>query len=78
MGNLWNCLKEVKPLVMFDGECRMALEPKQENLASSRIDLGYTEHFPVAELTSGCLKSCDSVLGDALDFHQGSQGSFHV
>ena len=25
--NLWSCLNEVKPLVIFDGECGMALEP---------------------------------------------------
>ena len=43
---------EVKPLVMFDGERRMALEPKQENRASSRIDLGYTELFHVAAVSS--------------------------
>ena len=27
--NLWSCLKEVKPIVMFDVERRMALEPMQ-------------------------------------------------
>ena len=25
-GNLWSCLKEVKPLVMYDGERGIALE----------------------------------------------------
>ena len=43
--NLWSCLKEVKPLVVFDGECRMALKPKQGNQASSRVDLGCMELF---------------------------------
>ena len=43
--NLWSCLKEVKSLVVFDGECRMVLEPKQGNRASSRVDLGYMELF---------------------------------
>ena len=52
MGNLWNCLKEVKPLVLFDGECRMALEPRQGNRSSSRVDVGYTELFLVAAVTS--------------------------
>ena len=34
-GNHWNCLKEVKPLVVCDVEGEMALEPMQENRASS-------------------------------------------
>ena len=51
-GNLWSCLKEVKPLVVFDGECGMALEPKQGNQASSRFDSGYKELFRVAVETS--------------------------
>ena len=77
MGNFWSSLKEVKPLVMFDGEWGMALEPMQWNRASSRVDLGYTELFRVAVVTSGSLWTCDSVLGDSLEFHQGSQGCFH-
>ena len=52
MGNLLNCLKEFKSLVMFDGECRMALEPRQGIRASSQLDLGYTELFHVAAVTS--------------------------
>ena len=28
-GNLWSCVKDVKPLVVFDKECCMALEPMQ-------------------------------------------------
>ena len=55
LGNIWSCLKEVKPLVVFDGECRMALEPRQGNTASSQVDLGYTELFSVAAVTSGSL-----------------------
>ena len=51
--NLWSCLTEVKPLVMFDGECGMPLEPMQANQASSRIDLVYTELFHVAAVISG-------------------------
>ena len=43
---------EVKPFVMFDGECGMALEPKQGNQASSLVDLGYKELFHVAVETS--------------------------
>ena len=54
-GNLWSCLKEVKPLVIFDRECGMALEPMQGNQASSQVDLGYTELFLVAVVISGAL-----------------------
>ena len=39
---------EVKPLFLFDGECKMALEPMQGNRASSRVDLGYKKLFPIA------------------------------
>ena len=51
-GNLWCCLKEVKPLVMFDGECRMALEAMHGNQASYQVDLGYTDLFHVPLVTS--------------------------
>ena len=77
-GNLWSCQKEVKPLVMFDGECGMALEPMQWNWASSRVDLEYTELFCIAVVTTGSLQTCDSVLADFLDFHHASQVSLHV
>ena len=50
-GNLWGCLKEVKPLVVFDGECGMALEPMQGNQASYRVDFEYTKLFSVAAVT---------------------------
>ena len=50
--NFWSCLKDVKPLVMFDGERTMALEPMQENLALSRLELGYTELFCIAAVTT--------------------------
>ena len=53
--NLWSCLKEVKPLVMFDGEPGMALEQMQGNWASCRFDLGYSELFYIAVVTSGSL-----------------------
>ena len=34
-GNLWSCLKEFKPLVVYDVEGRMELETMQRNRASS-------------------------------------------
>ena len=51
-GILWSCLKEVKPLGLYNVECSMALEPMQGNPASSRVDLGYNELFPIPALTS--------------------------
>ena len=30
-GKLWSCLKEVKPLIVYDGEWGIALEPMQGN-----------------------------------------------
>ena len=47
-GNLWSCLKEVKPLLVFDGECRVPLEPIQVKRASSRVDFAYTDLVRVA------------------------------
>ena len=43
--NLWSCLKKVKPLVVYDVECQMALEPMQRNWASSQVDLGTLSYF---------------------------------
>ena len=71
-------LKEVKPLVAYDVECERAMEPMQGKWASFCVDLGYTELFCIPELTSVYLLSCDSVLGDSLEFHQGNRGSLCV
>ena len=45
------------------------MEPMKGKWASSRVDLGYTELFCIAEVTV-FISSCDSVLGDYLVFHQ--------
>ena len=50
--NLWSCLKEVKPRVMYDVEWRMALKPIQGNRFSSWGDLVYTELFRIPAVTS--------------------------
>ena len=55
LGNLWSCLKEVKPLVVFHGDLGMALEPMQGNRASSLVDLGYTDLFLIAAVIAGSL-----------------------
>ena len=51
-GNLWSCLKEVKPFFVYDVESGMALEPMQCNGASSQVDLGYTKLFCIPAVTS--------------------------
>ena len=60
---------------MFDGECGMALEPMQWIWASYQVDLVYTDLFHVPLVTSVSLQTCDSVLGDSLEFHHANQGS---
>ena len=51
-GNLWSCLKEVKPLVVYGVEHRIGLEPMQWNRASFHVDLPYTELFRIPGVTS--------------------------
>ena len=53
--NLWRCLKKVKPLVMYDWDWDIALEPMQGNRASSLVDLGYTDLFLIAAVIAGSL-----------------------
>ena len=48
----------------------MAMEPMQGKWASSRVDVGYTMLFCIPEVTSVFYSSCDSVLGESLEFHQ--------
>ena len=54
------------------------MEPMQGNLASSQFDLGYTELFCIPEVTSVFFSSCDSVVGDSLEFNQANRGSLPV
>ena len=63
-------LKEVKPLVLYDVENRIAIEPMKWKWALSRVDLGYTELFCIPEVTAVFLSSCDGGLWDSLMFHQ--------
>ena len=71
-GNLWIFLKDVKPFVVYDVERRMAMETMQRKFTSSCVDLWYTNLFCIPEVTSVFFSPCDSVLGDALEFHQGN------
>ena len=56
----------------------MLMEPMQGKLASSQFDLGHTDRFCVPEETSGFFSSCDSVVGDSLEFNQANRGSLCV
>ena len=77
-GNLWIVVKDVKPLVVYDVERGMAMDPMQGKFASSGVDLGYSNLFCIPEVTSVFFSCCDSVLGDSLQFHQGNRGSLHL
>ena len=65
-GNLWIFLKDIKPLVVYDVEHGMSMDPVQGKSASSCVDLGYTNLFCLPEVTSVFFSSCDSVVGDSL------------
>ena len=56
----------------------MVMEPMQGKLASSQFDLGHTNLFCVPEVTSVFFSSCDSVVGDSLEFNQANRGSLCV
>ena len=71
-------LKGVKPLVLYDLDRRVVMEPMQGKLASSQFDFGYTEQFFIPGVTSVFFSSCDSVVGDSLEFNQANRGSLRV
>ena len=77
-GNLCSFLEEVKPLVLYDVEQGIAMEPMKAKWASSRVDLGYTTLFCIPEVTSVLFSSCDSVFVESLVFDQANRGSLHV
>ena len=56
----------------------MVVEPMQGKFASSQFDLGHTDLFCLPEVTSLLFSSCDSVVGDSLEFNQANQGSLCV
>ena len=68
----------VKPLVLCDVDRGVVIEPMQGKLASSQFDFGYTEHVCLPGVTSVFFSSCDSVVGDSLEFNQGNRGSLRV
>ena len=72
-GNLWIVVKNVKPLVVYDVECEMAMDSMKGKSASSCVDLEYISLFCIPDVTS-VFSCCDSVLGDSLQFPQGNRG----
>ena len=77
-GNLWIVVKDVKPLVVYDVECEMAMDSMKGKCASSLVDLVYTNLFCFPEVTSVFFSCCDSVLGDSLQLHQENRGSLYL
>ena len=74
-GNLWIVVKDVKPLVVYDVECNMAMDSMKGKCASSWVFLGYTNLFCILEVTSVLFSCCEGVLGNSLKFHKGNLGS---
>ena len=70
-------LKGVKPLILYDVNRWLVMEKMQGKLASCQFYFGYTEQFCIPGVTS-VLLSCDSVVGDSLEFSQTNRGSLHV
>ena len=56
----------------------MVMEPMHGKLASSQFDLGHSDLFCVPDVTSVFFSSCDSVVGDSLEFSQANRGSLCV
>ena len=77
-GNLSRFLKGVKPLVLYDVDRGVVMEPMKGKLASSQFDVGYTEQFCIPGVTSVFVSSCDSVVGYSLEFNQANWGSLLV
>ena len=71
-------LKGVKPLVLFDVDHGVVMEPKQGKLASSQFDFGYTKQFCILRVTSMFFSSSNSVVGDSLEYNQANRGSLRV
>ena len=77
-GNLWIVVKNVKTLVVYDLEWEAVMNSMKGKCASSWVDLGYTHQFCVPEVTSVFFSSCDSLVGDSLEFNQANRGSLCV
>ena len=76
--HLWIVVKDVKTLVLYDAEWEMAMDSMKGKCASSWVDLVYSYLFCILQVTSVFFSSCDSVVGDSLDFNQANRGSLRV
>ena len=77
-GNLSRFLKGIKPLLLYDLDRGVVMEPMQGKLASSQFNFAYIEQFCIHGVTSVFFSSCDSVVGDSLEFNQAKRGSLRV
>ena len=77
-GNIWIVVNDVKTLVVYNMEWEMAMDSMKGKCASSWIDLRYTNQFCIPEVTSVFFSSCDSLVGDSLEFNQANRGSLCV
>ena len=64
--------------MLYDEDCGVVIEPMPRIMASSQFDFGYTEQFSIPGVTSVFFSSCDSVVGDSLEFNQANRGSLRV
>ena len=77
-GNLWMVVKDVKTLVVYDMQWETAMDSMKGKCASSWVDLAYNNKFCVPEVTSVFFSSCDSHVGDSLEFNQAIRGCLCV
>ena len=68
----------VKPLVLYHVDLGVVTEPMQGKLGSSQVDFGYTEQFCIPWVTSVFFSSCDSVVGESMEFNQANRGFLRV
>ena len=71
-------LKGFKPLVLYDVDHGVFMEPMQGKLGSSQVDFGYTEQFCIPGVTSVFFSSCDCVVGYSVEFSQANRGILSV
>ena len=65
-------------MFLYDVDLGAVMEPMQGKLASSQFDFAYTEQFCIHGVTSVFFSSCDSLVGDSLEFNQANRGALCV
>ena len=82
---LEGCLRESlevnkgsQAIVLYDVDRGVVMESMQGKLSSSQFDFEYTEEYYIPGVTSVFFWSCDSVVGDSLEFNQANRGSLRV